>query len=116
VESTDGGPNLYSPKWTYNAGANYTLAVGAGLTLTPQVNYAYVGPRFAYIGYSPVTDRIDGFGLVSALLTLRGQHWMVEAYGTNLGDTDYVSGQASASSNEFYGAPRQYGVRVGFDF
>jgi len=116
VQSTAGGPNLYSPKWTYNAGANYTFTLGAGFTLTPQLNYAYVGPRFAYIGYSPISDRIDGFGLLSALLTLRGDRWRLEAYGTNLGDEKYVSGQASASSNEFYGAPRQYGVRVGFDF
>ena len=116
VQSTDGGPNLYSPKWTYNMGADYTFAVGNGLTLTPRANYSYVGSRFTYIAYAPVSDRIDGFGLLSALVTLRADRWFVEAYGTNLTDKDYISGQASASSNEFYGPPRQYGLRVGVDF
>ncbi len=45
----------------------------------------------------------------------RGE-WHVTAYGTNLADKDYVSGHASASRNEFYGAPREYGLRVGLDF
>jgi iron complex outermembrane receptor protein len=116
TQTTGGGPNLYSPKWTYNAGAEYTFAFGSGMTLTPRANYSYVGPRFAYIAYSPVSDRIDGYGLLSALLTLRKDSWYVEAYGTNLTDEDYVSGQASASSNEFYGPPRQYGLRVGIEF
>ena len=116
LQTTDGGPNLYSPKWTYNMGADYTFAVGNGLTLTPRANYSYVGSRFTYIAYAPVSDRIDGFGLLSALVTLRADRWFVEAYGTNLTDKDYISGQASASSNEFYGPPRQYGLRVGVDF
>jgi iron complex outermembrane receptor protein len=116
TQSTDGGPNLYSPKWTYNAGAEYTFAIGSGLTVTPRANYSYVGPRFTYIAYSPVSDRIDGFGLLSALVTLRADRWFVEAYGSNLTDEEYISGQASASSNEFYGAPRQYGVRAGVEF
>jgi iron complex outermembrane receptor protein len=116
IVSTAGGPNLYSPKWTYNVGAELNFAVGGDATLTPRVNYAYVGSRFTYPAYSPVSDRIDSFGLLSALLTLRKGEWYVEAYGTNLTDEDYVSGQAAASRNEFYGAPRQYGVRAGIEF
>jgi len=90
--------------------------VGADMTLKPRLNYSYVGPRFTYLAYSPVSDRIEGFGLLSALLTLHKGSWFVEAYGTNLTDKTYVSGQAAASRNEFYGAPRQYGMRVGADF
>jgi hypothetical protein len=41
--------------------------------------------------------------LLSALLTLQKGRWFVEAYGTNLTDESYVSGQAAASRNEFYG-------------
>jgi iron complex outermembrane receptor protein len=90
--------------------------VGGNATLTQRINYAYVGSRFTYPAYAPVSDRIDSFGLLSALLTLRKDAWYVEAYGTNLTDEDYVSGQAAASRNEFYGAPRQYGVRAGIEF
>lgn len=73
-------------------------------------NVAYVGPQFAYLGYSPLSDRIDGRGLLSALVTLDMGDWQVTAYGTNLTDKNHVSGQFN--SNEFYGAPREYGVRV----
>lgn len=47
---------------------------------------------------------------MSALVTLDMGDWQVTAYGTNLANKDYVSGQFD--SNEFYGAPREYGLRV----
>jgi iron complex outermembrane recepter protein len=114
--TTSSGPSLYSPEWTYNAGVEYTIEAGEDMTITPRVNYSYVGSRYAYIAYSPISDRLDSYGLVSALLTVRKGNWYGVAYGTNLADKDYVSGQATVSLNEFYGAPREYGVRVGFDF
>jgi iron complex outermembrane receptor protein len=116
VQSTNGGPNLYSPEWTYNAGAQFTFELGAETRLTPRLNYSYLGSRFTYIAYSPVSDRLASRGLVSALLTLRRGNWFVEAHGTNLADKKYASGQAAASLNEFYGAPREYGIRGGIDF
>lgn len=116
MTTTSGGPNLYSPKWTYNVGAEYAIRFGNGATLTPRFNYSYVGSRYSYIAYSAVSDRIGAYGLVSALLMFRMGDWQVTAYGTNLADKEYVSGHASASRNEFYGAPREYGLRVGWDF
>jgi len=116
MTTTSGGPNLYSPEWTYNAGVEYTLRAANGTTITPRLNYAYVDSRYTYIAYSPVSDRLDGYGLLSALLMFRRGDWHVTAYGTNLADKQYVSGHASASLNEFYGPPREYGVRVGLDF
>ena len=112
--TTDGGPNLYSPKWTYTFGAGYEVPLGGTTTLTPRVNYSHVGPRFTYLAYSRVSDRIGGFGLLSALLTLRRDNWHLEAYGTNLTKERYVTGQYG--QNEFYGAPREYGLRAGMTF
>jgi iron complex outermembrane receptor protein len=49
--------------------------------------------------------------LLSALLTLDlPGAWSVQGYGTNLADKTYVSGQFG--NTEFFGAPREYGVRV----
>lgn len=107
-----GGPNLYSPKWTYNAGVEYRLTLGEA-TLTPRLNYGYVGPRWNYIGYGD-GDRLAGRGLLSALLTLQKDAWRIEAWGTNLADKAYVSGRSG--DNEFYGAPREYGLRLGINF
>ncbi len=52
--------------------------------------------------------------MLTALLTLRRANWHVEAYGTNLANKRYVSGQYGL--NEFYGAPREFGVRAGLRF
>jgi iron complex outermembrane receptor protein len=113
LQAIEGKSNLYSPKWTYNLGVDYELQLGAG-TLTPRLNYAYVGSQFTYLGFSPVTDRIRGRDLLSGLITYRQDNWRVEAYATNLANEEYVSGQFG--SNEFYGAPREYGLRVGVNF
>jgi iron complex outermembrane receptor protein len=112
--TTGGGPNLYSPTWTYNAGISYSVGLPDGATLTPRANYAHVGARYTYLAYSPVSDRIGANNLVSVLLTYRRGKGYVEAYGTNLTNRRYVSGQAGL--NEFYGPPREYGVRVGLSF
>ncbi|PVX30525.1 TonB-dependent receptor [Sphingomonas pokkalii] len=114
IITTTGGPNLYSPNWTYGGSAAYEFALPKGMTLTPRINYAYVGPRFTYLAYSPVSDRIAGYGLVSGLITLRSGRYHIEAYGTNLTGERYVSGQFGL--REFYGAPREYGIRAGFTF
>ncbi|MBU0557194.1 MAG: TonB-dependent receptor [Alphaproteobacteria bacterium] len=113
LRTTSGGQNLYSPKWTYNLGARYDLWVG-DVKITPSVSYAYVGPQWTYIGYSPISDRLPSRGLLGARLGVQKGNLLVEAYGTNLTDDEYVSGQFG--NNEFYGAPREYGVRVRYDF
>jgi len=110
--TTKGGPNLFSPKWSYNAGIEYRFDLG-DTRLTPRLNYGYVGSRFNYIAYGP-DDRLNGRGLLSALITLERGDWRVEGFATNLTNKTYVSGRQG--NNEFYGAPREYGVRLGVKF
>ena len=113
IITTDGGPNLYSPKWTYNVGVEYSADLPGGVTLTPRLNYGYVGSRYDYLAYGPY-DLIQSRGLLSALVTLEFQEWKIEGFATNLADKEYVVGRSD--NNEFYGAPREYGVRVGVTF
>jgi outer membrane receptor protein involved in Fe transport len=41
------------------------------------------------------------------------EHWTAEAYGNNLTDKIYSTGEGLNSGNYyFYGAPRQYGLRA----
>ena len=115
LEDQANGPNLYSPKWTFNAGVDYRFDVADSVSLTPRLNYAYVGSQFTSLSYSYLTDYLPSRGLLSALVTLQLPHsWYVEGYGTNLANKIYISGQFG--NNEFFGAPRQYGVRVGSRF
>jgi iron complex outermembrane receptor protein len=112
------GPSLYAPQWTYDAGVQYELRLRDGATLTPRLNYAYVGGQFTSLTYSRVTDYLPARGLLSALLTWHGRGtWTVEAFGDNLTDKVYRTGEGLNSGNYyFYGAPRQYGMRARYDF
>ncbi len=85
-----GGPNLFSPEWSYNIGAQYEIALPGDMSLTPRLNYAYVGPRWTNLVYNPTLDYLNGRGLLSALITLRKGNWMVEGYATNLAKEKYV--------------------------
>lgn len=118
LTTNSGGPNLYSPNWTFNTGVEYRVRFGSDWSLTPRVNYAYIDSQFVGLTYSTTTDRLPAHGLLSARLTLRsGAHWTVEGYGSNLTDKVYPTGQVLNGSNDFtYGAPRQYGLRVGYTF
>jgi iron complex outermembrane receptor protein len=111
LRSNDGGPNLYSPKWTFNAGAEFRGTLPNGDSLTPRLNYAYLSGQYTNVLYSPVSDYLASHGLLSASLTLRRPNgWRVDAYGANLTNKTYVSGQYL--NEEFFGAPRQYGIRL----
>lgn len=113
VRTTAGGPNLFSPEWTYNVGASYRIDAG-NVSITPRINYAYMGSQYSYIGYSPISDILEARGLVSAQIAIRTGKVELELYGTNLANKQYVSGQAG--NTEYFGAPREYGLRLRFDF
>jgi len=61
-----------------------------------------------------VSDLLPAHGLLSALVTLRKDNWTLEAYGTNLTNAHYESGQFG--NNAFYGAPREGGLRLSTRF
>lgn len=112
LRQAGGGPNLLSPKWTYSLGVQYSFDAFGG-TLTPRLNYAYVGDQYAGLFYT-VSDRLASRGLLSALVTYQPkQNWRLEAYANNLTDKVYVAG---GGTNEFYGPPREYGVRLNVEF
>lgn len=107
--TTTSGPNLYSPKWSWNVGAAYKIEAG-DYTVTPRVNYSFVGKQFAYIGYNPVRDLIDSRGLLSANVTVEISNFELQVYGTNLAKKVYVTGRTA--TNQFVGAPREFGMRL----
>lgn len=117
LTTSTSGPSLYAPQWTYNAGVQYELRLRGGTALIPRLDYAYVGGQFTSLTYSRVTDYLPAHGLLSGLLTWKGTgHWTVEAFGSNLTNKLYRTGEGLNSGNYyFYGAPRQYGIRARYD-
>jgi iron complex outermembrane receptor protein len=92
----------------------YEVWLADEVSLTPRLNYGFVGPRWTNLLYNPALDYLDGRGLLSAQLTLGFRDWTIEGYATNLANKKYISGQSG--NNEFYGAPREYGVRASVRF
>lgn len=114
IGSAGGGPNLFSPKWSYNFGMEYQAYLGEDVTLTPRINYGYLGSRWTNLFYNPSLDYLAGRGLLSAQITLDYRDWSLEGFATNLANKKYVTGQSG--NNEFYGAPREFGVRASVRF
>jgi iron complex outermembrane recepter protein len=108
ITNPGGGPNLLSPEWTWNVSLAHRFALQEGVALEPRVNFNYVGAQEAHLTYLP-QDRIDAYHLLSASIALTWQGYKLEAFGTNLTKEYYESGVSGA--NEFFGAPREFGVR-----
>lgn len=110
--NTKAGPNLFSPKWTWNVSAAYKIDAGS-VAITPRVSYAYVGPQFTYIAYDTQRDQLAARGLLSANINVDINNIQVQFYGTNLTDKVYIVGQSTGS---FIGAPREFGARIKASF
>jgi iron complex outermembrane receptor protein len=113
IFANQGGPNLLSPKVTYNVGVNYRFDLPNDMTLTPRLNLAHADGNYFYATYQQ-NAYIPGHTTVSGLVTLRSDNWVAELYGNNLTDKHYVVG--ATNNNLFYSAPREFGVRVSKEF
>lgn len=109
-----GGPNLLTPETSFTVGAEYPIALSGGATLTPRVNYAWIDDQWTNFLYNPVTDKLEARGLLSAMLTYERDNYSIRAWGRNLTDKTYITGQSG--NNEFYGAPRTVGLTATYNF
>lgn len=108
-----GGPNLLSPKWTWNANLSYKFDMGNDVSVEPRINFSNISSQQAYLTYAP-QDLIGGRSLVSANIAFTYQNYKLEAYANNLTKEYYVTGVTG--TNNFFGAPREFGVRFGAKF
>ena len=100
-----------APTWTANVGAQYAFVVGSDATLTPRIDYGYVGSEWATLfENAALGDLLGARSIVNAELTYARGTISLAAYSTNLNDQHYVS--QTNSGLRFPGAPRQFGVRL----
>jgi iron complex outermembrane receptor protein len=114
IQTTSNGPALFAPGWTWNAALAYDYKLGSKTTLTPRIQYSYVGSQWGNLFYSPLSDLINAHHLVSATVTLAFDKFKLEGYGNNLTKEYYVAGQSG--NNAFFGAPREFGIRFSGKF
>lgn len=109
----------FSPKWTINAGAQYTIDL-TGFSLTPSITWSYLSKQNA-TPFPSENTLVPGRNVVNARLTAEiGDRYTIEGFVNNLTDKTYIATQiqnsSSADGGIIYGAPRTYGVRVKVTF
>jgi iron complex outermembrane receptor protein len=114
-----GTPLPFSPEITASAGVQYDFGIG-DMTLTPRIQATYMDEQYATSFPGPITT-VPSRTVADFRLTLVPfESLRVEAFVTNLLDKTYIAVQvqeaSSASGGIIYGAPRQAGMRVKYDF
>jgi len=106
-----GNEQPYAPKFTLSAGAQYAIALGDDMTLTPRVDFAHTAAAWATLFQNAALgDRLPARNILNAQLTLATGPWSIGAYSTNLTNQHYVA--AINGIRRLAGAPRQFGVRA----
>lgn len=109
-ETVSGEQNPFSPELTANVSVDYRVPLGPG-SLDPRVTYSYTGKQWVSIYQDSPFNLLGARRLVGANLDYEVGPWTVDAYGTNLTNQVYLSG-TNGTANVYYGAPRQFGLRV----
>jgi iron complex outermembrane receptor protein len=108
-----GEQNPYTPKFQGTLDAKYAFTVGNG-SITPRVSYSYTSSQYSSLFENSPYYYMGPRHVFDAFLSYQIGQLNVQAYGTNLTNEVYVSGQNA--SNVFYGAPRQIGISIRRDF
>lgn len=113
-ETVSGEQNPFSPKVTANVSVDYSIPLAGGV-LDPRVSYSYTDQQWVSIFQDSPFNLLGARHLLGANLDYVAGPWTVDLYGTNLTNLTYISGtngSGSGSGDVYYGAPRQFGLRV----
>ncbi|MDO8863940.1 TonB-dependent receptor [Haliea sp. E1-2-M8] len=108
----------YAPEWTAHVGAEYTAMVGQD-ELIFRVDWSYRSDTY-FDRANTDFDTQDAYSLVNARVRYNTNKWFADVFAQNLTDKEYVTGQlinppfACGCRTVNVGAPRTYGVTVGY--
>ena len=108
----NGRPLPNAPLWTAQAGVQYAFDMGNHQTLTPRLDYALVGSRWATVYEVPPGDFLQEQNILNAQVIYDYSPTLsFTAYGTNVTNDHYVTLQLLGNLG-MPGPPRQFGIRV----
>jgi iron complex outermembrane recepter protein len=108
----NGRPLPNAPLWTAQAGVQYAFDMGNQRTLTPRLDYALVGSRWATVYQVAPGDFLQEQNILNAQLIYDYSPTLTfTAYGTNVTNDHYVTLQLLGNLG-MPGPPRQFGIRV----
>ena len=117
VESGDDIP--FTPQVTANFGIQYAMEFG-DIPVTPRFQVAYIDEQLATPFDTPNTYVEDRTIADIRVMIEPMSNLILEIFATNVFDEEYIASQiqdsSSADGGAIYGAPRQYGMRVKYDF
>ena len=106
----------FSPELTTNIGIAYDIRAG-DFTVTPRVDYSHVDPTQAALWD---TDRqtLDSRDLFNVQIRLApsSDKWSATLWSTNVGDRQYIAGIQNNATLYYAAPPRQYGLRIKYNF
>jgi iron complex outermembrane receptor protein len=95
----------------------YIVEFSNGSSLVPRLDYGWINDQKADLFASPLSS-IDSRGLFN--LNVRWDqangNWYAVLWSTNLTDKEYVAGIQNSGTLFYAGAPRQSGIRLGYNF
>jgi len=119
---------LRAPTFSAFASVNYDISIGDA-TMPLTISFAHKGSYDFDFVYDPPGARVSGttnafhqksYNLVNARLAYvpANDHWSIAVWGNNLLQEDYLDDVvgSGAGLRASYGAPRQYGVELRFNF
>lgn len=115
VVSISGGKSPFSPKFSFNAGASYRIAVGDGTAAIPRFNVSSQAKQLGALFDVPQT-RLPGRTLLNAGLMIEHGPVSIDFWVENLTDERFVAGIQDLGNIWYPAAPRQYGVKLGYRF
>jgi iron complex outermembrane receptor protein len=109
----------FAPEITATAGMQYDLRAGSW-TLTPRIQVSYLDEQLATPFVYEATTVPSRTVTDLRLTATTGENLRLEVFASNLFDETYIAAQvqdaSSATGGIIYGAPRQVGVRLKYDF
>lgn len=114
-----------APEFQGVLGLTWTGAMQNGGELTIRGDYAYRGDQY-FTQFNRDIVSQDAYGILNARVTYNapGRNWSLTAYGDNLADEDYfvtvlesgVAAPGTVVPQAVMGAPRTYGLVIGYQF
>lgn len=118
--SVNGEANPYSPKVSASLGVDYGFLIGPGV-VRPRLTYSYTSKQYAALFQTDNYWQMGSRRIWDGSVEFDTDKWVVQLYCNNFTNQTYFSGVGNitggpAGSAVFYGAPRQYGLRVNREF
>ncbi|OCC23415.1 hypothetical protein MB02_12430 [Croceicoccus estronivorus] len=110
-----------SPKWTVNLGAQYTVPLSSGASITGRVDYTYKSEFYFFAANNPL-DVQKPYGLFNARLSYETPSGLeVAGFVHNLFDKFYYSQREDVRSSydvalSWPAPPRSWGIELGYQF